>query len=62
MPKLVDQMVRDILVSDMDYRSNTIIPTFLDALEIEIFTKRALMRLNGLSLSSQEREHMTLGI
>jgi len=62
MPKLVDQMVKDFLVSDLDYLSNTIIPTFPDGLDVEIFTKEALMRLNGLSLSSQEREHVTLGI
>ena len=62
MPKLVDQMVKDFLVSDLDYLSNTITPTFPDGLDVEIFTKEALMRLNGLSLSSQEREHVTLGI
>jgi len=62
MPKLVDQMVRDILVSDMGYLLNTIIPTFPDVLDVETFTEEALMKLNGLSLSSQEREDVTLGI
>ena len=62
MPKLVDQMVNDFFASELDYLSNTIIPTFPDGLDVEIFTKEALMRLNDLSLSSQEREHVTLGI
>ena len=62
MPKLVEQMVRDILVSDMGYLLYTIIPTFPDVLDVETFTEEALMRPNGLSLSSQGREHVTLGI
>ncbi len=62
MPKLVDQMVKDFLLSDLDYLSNTITPTFPDGLDVEIFTKEALMKLNSLNLSSQEREHVTLGI
>lgn len=62
MPKLVDQMVNDFLLLDLDYLSNTITPTFPDGLDVEIFTKAALLRLNDLSLSSQEREHVTLGI
>jgi spore coat polysaccharide biosynthesis protein SpsF len=62
MPKLVDQMVRSFLLSDLDYLSNTIIPTFPDGLDVEVFTKKALTRLDRLSLSSQEREHVTLGI
>ena len=55
-------MVRDILVSDMGFLSNMIIPTFPGVLDIENFTEEALMRFSGLSLSSQEREHVTLGI
>ena len=62
MPKLVDQMVNDFLRLGLDYLSNTITPTFPDGLDVEIFTKEALLRLNALSLSSQEREHVTLGI
>jgi spore coat polysaccharide biosynthesis protein SpsF len=62
MPKLVDQMVNDFFASELDYLSNTITPTFPDGLDVEIFTKEALMKLNFLSLSSQEREHVTLGI
>ncbi len=62
MPKLVDQIVRDNLVSDIGCLSNTIISTFPNVLDIETFTEEALMRPNGLSLSSQGREHVTLGI
>lgn len=61
MPKLVDEMVREFISSDLDYLSNTIIPTFPDGLDVEIFTKKALIRLNEMNLSSQEREHVTLG-
>ena len=46
--KLVNQVVRDILISGMDYLSNTIIPTFPDALDIVNFTKEALLRAQWL--------------
>jgi spore coat polysaccharide biosynthesis protein SpsF len=38
------------------------VPTLPDRLDVEIFTKETLMRLNGLNLSFQERERVTLGI
>lgn len=62
MPELIDQMVQDFISSEFDYLSNTITPTFPDGLDVEIFTKQALLKLNLMSLSSQEREHVTLGI
>lgn len=62
MPKLIDQMVQDFISSEFDYLSNTITPTFPDGLDVEIFTKQALLKLSLMSLSSQEREHVTLGI
>ncbi len=62
MPELIDQMVQDFISSELDYLSNTITPTFPDGLDVEIFTKQALLKLNLMSLSSQEREHVTLGI
>ncbi len=62
MPKLVDQMVNEFLESELDYLSNTIVPTFPDGLDVEIFTKEALLKLKSFDLSSQEREHVTLGI
>lgn len=62
MSKLVDQMVNEFLESELDYLSNTIVPTFPDGLDVEIFTKEALLKLKSLDLSSQEREHVTLGI
>lgn len=62
MPKLIDQMVQDFISSEFDYLSNTITPTFPDGLDVEIFTKQALLKLSSMSLSSQEREHVTLGI
>lgn len=62
MPKLVDQMVFEFMESNLDYLSNTIYPTFPDGLDVEIFSKAALTKLNNLALSSTEREHVTLGM
>lgn len=62
MPKLVDEMVFEFKESNLDYLSNTIHPTFPDGLDVEIFSKASLTKLNGLELSSMEREHVTLGM
>jgi len=62
MPTLVDEMVGKFQSLDSDYLSNTILPTFPDGLDLEIFTREALLRLNAMELTSQEREHVTLGM
>lgn len=61
MPELIDEMLLLFAKSGADYFSNTIVSTFPDGLDIEIFTKDSFFRLSELGLSTLEREHVTLG-
>jgi len=61
MPELIDNMWLDFVESDCDYLSNTLIPTFPDGLDVEIFSKNSLFSLSKLQLNEVEREHVTLG-
>jgi len=59
---LIDEMIEVFEARDIDYLSNTIQETFPDGLDIEIFKTSALKRLSIMSLTEQEKEHVTLGI
>lgn len=62
MPGLIDEMVAQFYVSDVDYLSNTLQPTYPDGLDIEVMRASALHKLVKFELSEAEREHVTLGI
>lgn len=63
MPKLIDQMITYFNDnSELDYLSNTIVPTFPDGLDIEIVQTRAFLGLNQTRLSQIEQEHVTYGL
>jgi len=63
MPKLIDQMITYFNDnSELDYLSNTIVPTFPDGLDIEIVQTRAFLSLNQTRLSQIEQEHVTYGL
>ncbi len=61
MPEVIDEMLRDFLRLKPDYLSNTILPTFPDGLDVEIFTPNALRKLSDLQLKEYEKEHVTIG-
>lgn len=61
MPSIIDEVVRSFKGGSVDYMSNTITPTFPDGLDVEVFTRNAFFRLTELTLSAEEREHVTLG-
>jgi spore coat polysaccharide biosynthesis protein SpsF len=61
MPNLIDEMASDFYINQYDYMSNAINPTFPDGLDIEIFKASALKKLSEFELSSEEKEHVTLG-
>jgi spore coat polysaccharide biosynthesis protein SpsF (cytidylyltransferase family) len=61
MADLIDSMVEEFVRAECDYLSNTIIPTFPDGLDVEIFDRESLLRLSTLELSKSEKEHVTLG-
>ena len=59
-PRLVDAIVNQFIQEDeLDYLSNTIVPTFPDGLDVEVFTFDALHRAWNDSKSEFEREHVT---
>ena len=61
MPKLIDEMVVKFEEKFPDYLSNSLVPSFPDGLDIEIFSSEAISRLESLDLSKMELEHVTLG-
>lgn len=62
MPQLIDEMVKEFSLHEYDYLSNSLVPTFPDGLDIEIFTREAFTKLSKYKLTPQEMEHVTLGI
>ena len=62
MPKLCEIMLDEFERSNVDYLSNTLIPTYPDGCDIEIFSASALKSLENMKLSSSELEHVTLGL
>jgi spore coat polysaccharide biosynthesis protein SpsF len=62
MPKLIDEMIGYFEELKPDYLSNSLVPTFPDGLDIEIFPSKTLRELGQMALSEEELEHVTLGI
>ncbi len=62
MPQLIDEMIEEFRNHSFDYLSNSLIPTYPDGLDIEIFTRKAFMRLSEFEMAPQETEHVTLGM
>lgn len=60
MPEVLDSMLTHYSFSQVDYLSNSIIPTYPDGLDVEIFSRTAFLRMSGLILTKQQREHVTL--
>ena len=56
---LVDEFVSKFLINEFDYISNTIVPTFPDGLDIEVFSFEALKIANERADDSYDREHVT---
>ena len=61
MSDILDDMLEEFESLDLDYMSNAIVPTFPDGLDIEIFTREAFLMLAKSKLTSEQREHVTLG-
>ncbi len=62
MPEIIDSVVEAGLISNCDYLSNTLIPSFPDGLDTEYVSSRAIKELSKLNLTQSEQEHVTLGI
>ncbi len=56
---IIDNVIRQYHKSGVDYASNTIIPTFPDGLDTEVFSFSALKKAWECAIQSDEREHVT---
>jgi glutamate-1-semialdehyde 2,1-aminomutase len=59
-PRLVDQVIRELLRTGAEYASNICPPSFPDGLDVEAFTFKALGRAWRKAKRADEREHVTL--
>ena len=58
-PKVVDEVIAVYLEGDYDYVTNTLLYTFPDGLDVEVFSFNALKRAHIEAKSKIEREHVT---
>jgi len=58
-PEIIDRAIGLLLDSDADYCSNTVVPTFPDGLDVEVFTVQALDRAWRQASLPSEHEHVT---
>ncbi len=61
-PVVIDQVITQHLSLGSDYTSNVLPPTYPDGLDVECVSASAFARLTDLTLTSREREHVTMGI
>ena len=62
MPDLLNSMMHEFELNKFDYLSNTNPPTYPDGLDIEIISTRSFLEFSKLNLTSEVREHVTLGM
>jgi spore coat polysaccharide biosynthesis protein SpsF len=62
MPTLCEMMMNEFEKISVDYLSNTLMPTYPDGCDIEIFSSGIIRELEQMHLTSGELEHVTLGI
>jgi glutamate-1-semialdehyde 2,1-aminomutase len=58
-PELVSDIINCFIEQDIDYLSNTLVPTYPDGLDTEIFTFKSLEKAAKLAKKPSEREHVT---
>ena len=57
--KLLKKFLHEFKISNVDYLSNTIFPTYPDGFDIEIFNFKSLAKAYRLGKSLEDREHVT---
>lgn len=58
-PAVIDRVVRAFHTGEYDYVSNTLVPSYPDGLDTEVFSWRALERAWNEARLPSEREHVT---
>lgn len=59
-PNIIDAVIATLQRSGADYASNAAPPTFPDGLDVECFTREALVHADQRATRGPEREHVTL--
>ena len=58
-PALLKEMIDEFCTQNIDYLSNCVPPTYPDGLDIEVFTRRALLLAQAECRDTSQREHVT---
>ena len=58
-PGLLEEMIHEFACQETDYFSNCVDPTYPDGLDIEIFTRQALLLAQAECTDAFQREHVT---
>jgi spore coat polysaccharide biosynthesis protein SpsF (cytidylyltransferase family) len=58
-PMIIDKVISVCLSSDYDYVSNTLIPTYPDGMDVEVFKFSALEKAYNEATLKSDREHVT---
>ena len=58
-PEIIDLVINDCIKNNVDYCSNTIIPTFPDGLDVEVFRFSALEKAYNEAHLKSDKEHVT---
>jgi spore coat polysaccharide biosynthesis protein SpsF (cytidylyltransferase family) len=58
-PDIIDRVIREYFAAGVDYATNTLMPTYPDGEDVEIFSFKALQRAWQEANMLSEREHVT---
>ena len=58
-PLLVDKIIKAFLERNVDYGSNVNPPTFPDGMDVEIFSRHCIEKINNFNLNKYHLEHVT---
>jgi len=61
-PEVVDDVIKTFKENDADYVSNVLKETYPDGIDVEVFTRSALLESDEEARLGSEREHVTLYI
>jgi spore coat polysaccharide biosynthesis protein SpsF (cytidylyltransferase family) len=59
---VISKCLREALKRETDYCSNILVRSFMEGLDVEVLSKRALTYLHENMKSPEEREHVTCGL
>ncbi|NLU94398.1 cytidylyltransferase domain-containing protein [Chitinophaga sp. Ak27] len=58
-PQVIDEVIDFTVAHQLDYVSNTLLPTFPDGMDVEVFTMKALKQAWTEAALRSDREHVT---